>query len=184
METIATLPRISRERLSSLLLSHPSKLAIIDVRDDGKPPSPTLPTLPRSPPPLLLPNRQANSPKKTKPDYVGGHIKSSTHVPSRNFASSVRALVETLREKEVEGVEIVVFLCALSQQRGPGAAVRFLRARARVEAEAEAEAEGQEGGGGGGGGGGEGDGKVKMGRGRPGQEVVVLEGGFVGWQEK
>lgn len=33
--TIATLPRMTREVLSSLLLNAPSKLAIIDVRDSG-----------------------------------------------------------------------------------------------------------------------------------------------------
>lgn len=43
---IATLPRMSRDALSALLLSTSklSDLAIVDVRDSGKPPKPTLPS--------------------------------------------------------------------------------------------------------------------------------------------
>lgn len=92
METIASLHRISRERLSSLILSPDSpKLAIIDVRDD---------------------------------DHVGGHIRKSTHVPSSSLDFQLPKVVEELADKE-----IVVFHCALSQQRGPGAALRYLRER-------------------------------------------------------
>lgn len=60
-------------------------------------------------------------------------------------------LVRTLKDHEK-----VVFHCALSQQRGPSAALRYVRERERilgVEAS-----------------------KI--------QEVYVLEGGFVKWQEK
>lgn len=60
-------------------------------------------------------------------------------------------LVRTLKDKEQ-----VVFHCALSQQRGPSAALKYARERERML-------------------GGE-EGKK--------QEVYVLEGGFVHWQEK
>lgn len=92
METVATLKRMSREQLSSLLLSpDASKLAIIDVRDD---------------------------------DHVGGHINSSTHVPSSSLDYRIPEIVRTMA-----GKEIVVFHCALSQQRGPAAALRYARER-------------------------------------------------------
>lgn len=89
-ESVATLRRMSREQLSSLLLSpDASKLAIIDVRDD---------------------------------DHVGGHINSSTHVPSLSLDYRIPELVRTMAGKEV-----VIFHCALSQQRGPTAALRYMR---------------------------------------------------------
>lgn len=92
METVATLRRMSREQLSSLLLSpDASKVAVIDVRDD---------------------------------DHVGGHINSSTHVPSSSLDHRVPEIVRTMA-----GKEIVVFHCALSQQRGPTAALRYMRER-------------------------------------------------------
>ena len=92
METAATLKRMSREQLSSLLLSPDfSKVAVIDVRDD---------------------------------DHVGGHISSSTHVPSSSLDHRIPELVRTMN-----GKEIVVFHCALSQQRGPAAALRYMRER-------------------------------------------------------
>ncbi|KAL4807246.1 Rhodanese-like domain-containing protein [Aspergillus unguis] len=119
---IATLPRMSREALSALLLSTstPSKLAIIDVRDS---------------------------------DHIGGHIHTSTWVPSSSLDVRMPELVRTLQDKEK-----VVFHCALSQQRGPSAALRYARERERML-------------------GGEGEESHK-------QEVFVLEGGFVQWQEK
>ncbi|KAL4983470.1 Rhodanese-like domain-containing protein [Aspergillus falconensis] len=118
--TIATLPRISRDALSALLLSTstPSKLAIIDVRDS---------------------------------DHVGGHIISSTWVPSSTLDVRMPELVRTLKDKEK-----VVFHCALSQQRGPSAALRYARERERMLGSEESHK----------------------------QEVLVLEGGFVQWQEK
>ncbi|KAI1113870.1 hypothetical protein F5Y14DRAFT_416887 [Nemania sp. NC0429] len=56
--------------------------------------------------------------------------------------------------------EIVVFHCALSQQRGPGAALQYLR-----EKEAAAAASG-----------------ASAGR-ETQQKVYILDRGFVGWQE-
>lgn len=59
-------------------------------------------------------------------DYVGGHIKSSTHIPSSSLDHQVPNIVRTMA-----GKEIVVFHCALSQQRGPAAALRYVRERER-----------------------------------------------------
>ena len=88
--TVATPKRMSREQLSSLLLSpDASKVAVIDVRDH---------------------------------DHVGGHIKSSTHIPSSSLDYRIPSIVRTMA-----GKEIVVFHCALSQQRGPTAALRYMR---------------------------------------------------------
>ncbi|KAI9821187.1 MAG: hypothetical protein M1827_003921 [Pycnora praestabilis] len=167
METVATLNRISRERLSSLLLnqqkSSPSQspIAIIDVRDD---------------------------------DHVGGHIAGSTHVPSSTLDYRTAELVRTLKPKS-----IVVFHCALSQQRGPSAALRYQRERKRLlgddagaskaaKEEPKIAREGMVMGE-------EGmnfekvSGSVEKGEvteeGKvQGQEVYVLDGGFVKWQEK
>ena len=60
-------------------------------------------------------------------DYIGGHIATSTHVPSSTLDYNIPSLVRQLREKDV-----VVFHCMLSQQRGPGAALRYVRERERV----------------------------------------------------
>lgn len=59
-------------------------------------------------------------------------------------------LIRTLKDKEK-----VVFHCALSQQRGPSAALRYARERERIFGPEESQK----------------------------QEVYVLEGGFVKWQE-
>lgn len=93
MYSLPTLGRISRERLSSLILSPTTapSVAIIDVRDR---------------------------------DHVGGHIYSSMHVPSSSLDYRTPELVRKLADKA-----IVVFHCALSQQRGPSAALRYLRER-------------------------------------------------------
>lgn len=174
METIASLHRISRERLSSLILSpDSSKLAIIDVRDD---------------------------------DHVGGHIRKSTHTPSSSLDFQLPKVVEELADKE-----IVVFHCALSQQRGPGAALRYLRERDAMlreqgilESPDDIQRAGSKGGS-------EGSEEVKESKqkeelvradegkevdvaGDPisgikksskrNQQVYVLDGGFVKWQEK
>ena len=87
------LHRISREKLSSLILSPSTapRLAIVDVRDA---------------------------------DHAGGHIAGSIHVPSSSLDYRTPELIRKLAEKE-----IVVFHCALSQQRGPSAALRYLRER-------------------------------------------------------
>ncbi|KAL1632944.1 Cdc25 phosphatase Ibp1 [Neofusicoccum ribis] len=82
-------------------------------------------------------------------DFFGGHIRGCTNVPTAALDYRLPELVRLLR-----GARTVVFHCALSQQRGPSAALRYLRERGRLL-------------------GGEGE-----------QDVCVLEGGFVKWQEK
>ncbi|KAL8652626.1 MAG: hypothetical protein Q9210_002569 [Variospora velana] len=157
MQSLPTLHRISPTALSSHLLSPTSArtLAIVDVRDG---------------------------------DHAGGHIRSSTHVPSSTLDHRLPELVRTLKGKEK-----VVFHCALSQQRGPGAALRYMKERERLlgtrgndggvkveqkvakegmsdeqrDEEGVVEVEEEEGGE---------NGKE--------QEVLVLDGGFVKWQER
>lgn len=142
--TIVDLPRISREKLATLVRSKSPSLAIIDVRDS---------------------------------DYIGGHIANGINVPTNTHDYRMPELVRTLKDKET-----VVFHCALSQQRGPSSALRYLREKERLEAgkgEDGNEVKGEDGvegvkadvtG--------DGEGVVKN-----GQKVYVLEGGFVKWQE-
>lgn len=89
-------------------------------------------------------------------DHVGGHIKDSIHAPTPSLDYRIPELVRKLAEKEK-----VVFHCALSQQRGPSAAMRYLRERQQ---------------------------KVEKGdlpdENKTGQQVYVLDRGFVGWQKK
>lgn len=88
-------------------------------------------------------------------DYIGGHIRGSTNVPSRQLDAMMPTLVRRLKDKRV-----VVFHCALSQQRGPSAALQYLRERDELLAAL-------------------GEGKIGEGE----QVVYVLDKGFVGWQE-
>ena len=90
-------------------------------------------------------------------DYIGGHIRGCLNVPSPSLDWKMPELVRQLKDKE-----IVVFHCALSQQRGPSAALSYLRERDRVFPSKEQGNEEQE----------------------QKQRVYVLEGGFVKWQEK
>lgn len=85
------------------------------------------------------------------PDHIGGHIYSSIWIPSSSLDVRMPELVRTLQDKEK-----VVFHCALSQQRGPSAALRYARERERTLGPEASHK----------------------------QEVYVLEGGFLQWQEK
>lgn len=99
-------------------------------------------------------------------DHIGGHIKSSRHAPSEtvNYKDLAR---------ELQGAEKVIFHCALSQQRGPNAALKYLDERERLfGADLSTKAINNID-----------DGEPKEG-GVKGQEVYVLDGGFVQWQEK
>ncbi|KAJ9620551.1 Cdc25 phosphatase Ibp1 [Taxawa tesnikishii (nom. ined.)] len=89
--SIASLPRITPDKLAPLVRSKDKNLAVIDVRDS---------------------------------DYVGGHIAGGTNVPTHTHDYKMPELVRTLQDKDT-----VVFHCALSQQRGPSAALKYLRAR-------------------------------------------------------
>ncbi|OQE91912.1 hypothetical protein PENNAL_c0008G05849 [Penicillium nalgiovense] len=84
-------------------------------------------------------------------DHVGGHIHSSTWVPSSTLDVRMPELIRTLKDKKT-----VVFHCALSQQRGPSAALRYARERENSLGAEENHK----------------------------QQVFVLEGGFVEWQQK
>ena len=63
----------------------------------------------------------------TAVDHIGGHIRSSIHAPSSTLDYKIPELVRKLKDKET-----VVFHCALSQQRGPSAALRYIRERQRL----------------------------------------------------
>ncbi|KAH6605354.1 hypothetical protein Trco_007061 [Trichoderma cornu-damae] len=86
-------------------------------------------------------------------DYIGGHIKGSTNIP----CNQLDALMPTLARK-LKGKKTVVFHCALSQQRGPLAALKYLRERDGLLAALGEEPPVE-------------------------QEVYLLERGFTGWQE-
>jgi rhodanese-related sulfurtransferase len=118
------------------------------------------------------------------PDHIGGHIRNSIHAPSSALDYKIPELVRKLKDKET-----VVFHCALSQQRGPSAALRYIRERQRL-LDLPAHLEG-----------GSGVGEVlkknredKMGEHADGewedaeekkeQKIYVLDRGFVGWQER
>lgn len=87
-------------------------------------------------------------------DYIGGHIKGCWHYPAGNFAQTLPELQRRLID---DGIEDVVFHCALSQVRGPSSTLKFLRSLEKVK-ENEAFFE-------------------KL-------NVWVLRGGFTSWQEK
>ncbi|KAF2623670.1 Rhodanese-like protein [Macroventuria anomochaeta] len=112
-------------------------------------------------------------------DHIGGHIRGSTWIPSSQLDYKVPELVRTLKDKEV-----VIFHCALSQQRGPSAALRYLREKERLKPGTGVESKGEvrE----------EGVGKIEEGKeeveekgaSAERQRVYVLNGGFTEWQEK
>lgn len=88
-------------------------------------------------------------------DHVGGHIKGSTWVPSNTIDFRMPEILRILKDKDQ-----VVFHCALSQQRGPSAALRYARAREDMI------------------------GKSLAGNEKNEQEICVLDGGFTMWQAK
>lgn len=88
-------------------------------------------------------------------DHVGGHIRGSTWAPSNELDSRMPELLQRLKDKDR-----VIFHCALSQQRGPSAALQYARERERLAGKLVGEPE------------------IK------GQEVCVLVGGFNEWQAK
>ena len=91
-------------------------------------------------------------------DFVGGHIRDCIHVPTPALDHKIPELIRTLGHKET-----VVFHCSLSQQRGPTAALRYLRERETKLGKGEVD--------------------TRKGDGEGRQEVYVLDKGFVGWQK-
>lgn len=84
-------------------------------------------------------------------DYIGGHIRGCQNVPTATHDYRMPELVRTLKEKDT-----IIFHCALSQQRGPSSALKYLRERERLHGK-DAEQN---------------------------QKVYVLDGGFQKWQEE
>ena len=64
-------------------------------------------------------------------DYIGGHIRGGWNYPYKKFSDSIPELLDRLQEKRSSNSNDttinVVFHCAQSQQRGPSAAMKFLR---------------------------------------------------------
>jgi rhodanese-related sulfurtransferase len=75
----------------------------------------------------LLPYYEAPLLIRELADHIGGHIRHSIHAPSHTLDHKIPELVRKLKDKET-----VVFHCALSQQRGPSAALRYIRERERL----------------------------------------------------
>ncbi|OHF00439.1 hypothetical protein CORC01_04189 [Colletotrichum orchidophilum] len=93
-------------------------------------------------------------------DYIGGHIKGCINMPSRSLDATMPTLIRRL-----EGKKTVVFHCALSQQRGPSAALRYLRERDQILASKKS------------------SGSAEDSAAADPQTIYVLDRGFVGWQE-
>ena len=107
-------------------------------------------------------------------DHVGGHIHGSKNIPSATLDYRIPEIVRTLADKE-----IVIFHCALSQQRGPSAALRYLRERENKLKKGElgmegdlSESEASE------------EALPNVQSNGQDQAVYILDRGFVGWQEK
>lgn len=88
-------------------------------------------------------------------DHIGGNIKGSTWIPSNTFDFRIPELLRSLKDKDR-----VVFHCALSQQRGPSAALRYAREREGLAGNLVGDAE------------------------KKSQEICILVGGFNMWQAK
>ncbi|KAK6355485.1 hypothetical protein TWF696_004582 [Orbilia brochopaga] len=100
-------------------------------------------------------------------DHVGGHIRSSIHSPSTIFTVALDSLLHTLKPYDA-----VIFHCALSQQRGPSAAIKYAREKRALEARRKVASSEEE------------ELLYSSVKGSKDQEVYVLDGGFVKWQEK
>ncbi|EKG10366.1 M-phase inducer phosphatase, partial [Macrophomina phaseolina MS6] len=154
--TVASLKRIDRDALYTLLKRTPAT----PLASPSAPAPPT--TTPAdadadaaetsSPPPAGTPSPAVAVIDVRDSDFFGGHIRGCTNVPTQALDYKLPELVRQLR-----GARTVVFHCALSQQRGPSAALRYVRERARLLGDEDED--------------------------ETGQEVCVLEGGFVRWQE-
>lgn len=160
MTTIANLQRMSAKTLSEKILAEQgaspedSAIAIIDVRDNGRLPFLCL-RCPFSKTTycLSVDNKRNELANSVVQDYLGGHIKGSTNVPIHQLDAMMPTLLRRLRDKKT-----VVFHCMLSQQRGPGAALRYIRER-------------------------EDNLRAQGGTPKDKQVVYVLDLGFSGWQQ-
>ena len=138
---IATLPRISPQALAALVKS-PASAANSNASSDLSLTANA--NITANPKLAIIDVRDS--------DYIGGHVRGSMHYPSSTLEAHLPELVRLLADKDV-----VVFHCMLSQQRGPGAALRYARLRESMVG-----------------------GRDKT----PTQQVMVLERGFEGWQQE
>ncbi|RVD85131.1 uncharacterized protein DFL_003462 [Arthrobotrys flagrans] len=100
-------------------------------------------------------------------DYIGGHLVGCLHRPSSTFSTKLDSLIEELKDHDK-----IVFHCALSQQRGPSAALKYIREKKALEARKRVASS-------------EEDELLYKNVGKKvDQEVYVLDGGFVEWQQK
>ena len=101
----AAITRISARELAALL--HPSAARTPTRTTDAAPAS--------TPPPssILIVDVRDD-------DHVGGHISGSVHFPSTSLYRQLDRL-----QRRAQGVDLVLFHCMLSQQRGPAAAAQF-----------------------------------------------------------
>ncbi|KAI1496651.1 Rhodanese-like protein [Biscogniauxia marginata] len=118
---------------------------------------------------LLAANKQSPDPTIAivdvrDDDHIGGHIKSSMHFPSGSLDATMPTLLRKLADKQT-----VIFHCALSQQRGPAAALRYLRQKEASAASPSLSSAPKER-------------KSETGSAEQ-QKVYILDRGFVGWQE-
>ncbi|OJD28885.1 rhodanese-like protein [Diplodia corticola] len=154
--TVASLKRIDADALYALLKQTPAKPAFVSSSSSSSAAEP--PTSVRSDAESAATTTSAAPHASVAvidvrdSDFFGGHIRGCTNVPTSALDYKLPELVRHLKSTST-----VVFHCALSQQRGPSAALRYLRERGRLLGD---------------------DGPGE------GQEVCVLEGGFVRWQEK
>ncbi|EWC46087.1 hypothetical protein DRE_04661 [Drechslerella stenobrocha 248] len=157
METDPPLKRISREELAALLLDA--------QKEAPQPDDQTAAAAAPAPKPTIAIIDVRDS------DHVGGHIRSSIHSPSTTLGIDMDTLLPKLKSYDK-----VIFHCALSQQRGPSAAYKYLRTKRALEQRRRLATSAEE------------EellfGSISGGKGEGAQEVYVLDGGFVKWQEK
>ena len=89
------------------------------------------------------------------------------HRPSSTFSTKLDSLIEELKDHDK-----VIFHCALSQQRGPSAALKYIREKKALEARKRIASSEED------------ELLYKNVGTKVDQEVYVLEGGFVEWQQK
>ncbi len=158
--SVVAMSRITREELAEFLLASPST-----SEEASK-------VIKKSSPLASITRDELAIVDVRDSDYIGGHIRSCIHSPSANLEWKLPELARQLWDKKV-----VVFHCALSQQRGPLAAAKYAKERERqgrrkfVMEDSITEATPTESG-------------TAQTSSQQQQKVVVLEGGFVMWQEK
>lgn len=143
MANISNIPRITSKELSKILLSECTVSANVDQS---------------------VPLSKTAIVDVRDNDYIGGHIKYSIHAPSTTLNANLSDLVQTLKDKE-----LVVFHCALSQQRGPSAALKYLREREKFLSAETRKSESCE---------------TNPNSGNQAQRVFILDKGFDGWQRE